>query len=134
MKGILRRFVFYTTALFLSSLLLSGLIIHGGVTTYVIGGIVLSLMMLLLKPILSILSFPLNMITFGFFSIVVNGIILFLLTIFVPQIAVHPFAIPHLSLFGFSTPMIALNKWLAFLVASLVISGVYSLVSWLSAE
>lgn len=134
MKGILRRFVFYTTALFLASLLLSGLVIKGGIPTYLIGGIVLTLMMFVLKPILSILSFPINMITFGFFSIIVNSIILFLLTIFVPNITVHPFILSHLSFFGFATPAIALNKWFAFLVASLVISGVYSLVSWVASE
>lgn len=130
----MRRFVYYTTALFLTSLLLSGLRITGGIPSYIIGGIILSLMMFLLKPILSILSFPLNMITFGFFSIVVNGIILFLLTIFVPQINVYPFTIPAVSFFGFATPAIDLNKWFAFLVASLVVSGVYSLLTWLTTD
>lgn len=134
MKGLLRRFALYTTSIFVSSLLLPGLIIHGGISSYIIGGVILALMMLILRPILSILSFPINMITFGLFSFVVNAIILFLLTIFVPTIKVYPFTIPHFFFLGFSTPAIGLNKWFAFGVASVVISSVYSLISWLTTK
>ncbi len=133
-KGILRRLLFYTSSLFLTTIILSGVKVSGGMQAYIIAGIALTIMMFVLKPILTILSFPFNAITFGFFSIIVNAIILFLLTIFIPQITVNPFILSRISFLGFVIPAIALNKWFAFVVASLTISGVYSLLTWITTE
>lgn len=133
-KAILKRFLFYTSSLFITTLILSGVQITGGVSAYIIAGVSLTIMVFVLKPILSVLSFPFNAITFGLFSLVVNAFILFLLTIFVPQIQVNPFITARLSLLGFVIPAIALNKWFAFLVASMAISGVYSLLTWVTNE
>ena len=131
-KAILRRFLFYTSSLFLTTLILSGVKIFGGVQAYIIAGVSLTVMMFVLKPVLHVLSFPFNAITFGFFSFVVNAIILFLLTIFVPQITINPFITSKITFLGFVIPAIALNKWFAFLVASMTISGVYSLLAWVT--
>ena len=134
MKGLLRRFLYYSIALFLSTQILAGFKLHGGLQVYIVTGIILSLMMLLLKPIIQFLSIPLNMITFGLFSFLINAIILFLLTVFVAQVTVEPFMLPGISFLGFAIPSIGLNKWFAYLVASFVISGVYSLLIWMQSE
>lgn len=134
MKGLLRRFLFYTIALFAATQLLSGFKLHGELQVYIVTGIILSLMMLVLKPILQFLSMPLNFITFGFSSFLINTVILFLLTVFVAQVTVEPFTLPGLSLFGVSIVPIALNKWFAYLVASFVISGVYSVLTWIQTD
>lgn len=134
LKGILRRFLFYTTSLFLTTLFLSGVRISGGIDAYIIAGVSLTIMMFVLKPILTILSFPFNAITFGLFSIIVNAIILFLLTIFVSQITINPFITSPIVFLGFVVPALALNKWFAFVVASLAISGVYSLLTWVTTD
>lgn len=133
-KSIARRLLFYTSSLFITTLILSGLRVTGGLQAYIIAGIALTIMMFVLKPILTILSFPFNAITFGLFSIIVNTIILFLLTIFIPQITVNPFITSKITFLGFVIPAIALNKWFAFVVASLTISGVYSLLTWITTE
>lgn len=134
MKGLLRRFLFYTIALFLATQLLYGFKLHGGLQVYIMTGIILSLMMLILKPILHIVSMPLNLITFGLASFLVNTLILFLLAIFVPQVVVNPFTLPGISFFGFTIPAIRLNQWFAYLVASIVLSSVYSILTWLTSE
>lgn len=134
MKGLLRRFLFYTIALFVSTQLLSGFHLTGGVQTYIVTGIILSLMMLILKPVLQFLSMPLNLITFGLTSFLVNALILFLLTAFVAQVTVEAFSLPGISFVGFAIPPIGLNKWFAYLVASIVLSGVYSLITWITTE
>ena len=130
----MRRFLFYTIALFATSQLLSGFYLTGGLQTYIITGIILSLMMLILRPVLNLLSMPLNIITFGFASFLVNAVILFLLTVFVVQVHVVPFTLPSISFAGFAIPAIGLNKWFAYLVASIVVSGVYSILTWVTTE
>ena len=134
MKGLLRLFLFYTISLFLTTQVLSGFQLHGGLQIYIITGIILSLMMLILRPILQFLSMPLNLMTFGFASFFVNVIILFLLTVFVGQVQVNSFTFPGISFLGFATPAIPLNRWFAYIVASVVLSGVYSFLTWIAAE
>ncbi|MBD1821688.1 phage holin family protein [Cyanobacteria bacterium FACHB-DQ100] len=43
------------------------------------------------KPVLSLLSLPINILTLGLFSLVVNGMCFWLASLFVPGFAVHGF-------------------------------------------
>jgi len=52
----------------------------GGLTFFIIGGIVIGLLNFLVKPIMKMLSFPLLLFSMGLFMIVINAII-FVLTI-----------------------------------------------------
>lgn len=131
-KSILRNIVFYSFSLFLTSQLLSGLKISGGSTTYVIGGIVLSLLFLIVKPILGIITLPLNIITLGLFSFVINAIILYLLTVFVTNISITAFTFSGLSISGFIIPRLFINDFFAFVVISILLSLIVGLLKWLT--
>lgn len=65
-------------ALFIVSQVANGLQIEGGLLTYALIGVILSLLNLILKPILKLLSFPLVFFSGGLFLIVINAIILYL--------------------------------------------------------
>ena len=56
-----------------------------------VGSIVLALLNLLVKPIISILTLPINIITLGLFSIVVNAIIILIAAHIVPGFIVARF-------------------------------------------
>ncbi len=131
MRGIARNILFYTFSLFLLSQTLSGVRVAGGYTTYLIGGVVLSLMFLVLKPILSIVTFPLNFLTLGLFSFVVNAILLYLLTVFVPKISINAFTFEGISIAGFVIPKFYLNPVFAFVASSLLLSLILGALSWL---
>ena len=49
-----------------------------GTTTFIVAGLIFSLVNLLLKPIVVLLSLPLLLITLGLFMFVVNGFIVFI--------------------------------------------------------
>lgn len=70
-------------ALFLVSKIATGLEIQGGMETYVIIGIILSILNFVLKPILKVLSFPLVFLSGGLFLIVINALILYLCEYFI---------------------------------------------------
>lgn len=131
MKLILRTFLLNALILFVTASLLPGLKIAGGLQGALIGGIALSLLSFLVKPVLNILTLPFNLITFGAFSFVVNAIILYLLTVFVPQILVVPFVFPGVDIAGFIIPRISFAQVPAYLVVSLVISVMMSFILWL---
>ena len=132
MKSILRRIVFYSVSLFLTSQIITGLKISGGLTTYLVGGIVLSVLFIIIKPILSLITLPLNIITLGLFSFLINAIILYLLTILVTSISISAFTFSGLSFVGFIIPKLFVNNFFAFIVASIVLSFIVGFLRWLT--
>lgn len=131
MKSIVRNITIYSFSLFLLTQVLSGVEISGGVVSYIIGGAALSIMFVVIKPILSIITLPLNIITLGTFSFLINTIILYLLTVLVTDIAVSPFVFKGFSFAGFIVPSIRLNSFFAFIVASLFLSIFVGFLTWL---
>ena len=71
--------------------ILGGLNIPPLAQSPVIGGLVLALLNIFLRPILKFVSFPLIIITFGLFSIVINFIILYLADVFLAELTIEGF-------------------------------------------
>lgn len=131
MKGLARNVAIYSGALFILPNIIGGVEITGGVWTYIFGGLMLSVMMTLIKPVLNVISFPFNLMTLGFFSIFTNAFILYLLTIFVTGIMIHPYKSHGASIFGFVIPPIAFNTLFAFLASALVLAAIVMIIKWL---
>ncbi len=131
LKILFRNIAIYATSLFLVPYFVSGVKIYGGIQTIIIGAIVLTGMFLLLRPILQVLTFPFNIITMGLFSIVTNAVILYLLTVFVPNIQIQAYRFPGASIGGFSISPFGINTFFAFLVASVVLSIISGGIKWL---
>jgi len=131
MKGIVRNVIIYSVALFIIRFIIPGVEITGGLWTYLFGGIMLTIMMTLIKPILNIISFPFNLVTLGVFSIFTNALILYLLTVFVTGIMIHSYRFDGLNLLGFIIPALTFNTLFAFLAASVVLSALVTGIKWL---
>ena len=66
----------------------SGFSVTGGWRSFILGGIVLMLINLTLRPILRIVSFPLILLTFGLFNIVIHVIILIIADYFLTELSI----------------------------------------------
>ncbi len=89
--------------------------------TLIIAGLVLTLLDKLLRPLLKILFLPINIVTLGFFSLIINVFILYLATYFVPG-----FTINNVIVMG-----VHLNQFFSLLLASALIGflqGAFALV------
>src|SRR3989344_4277246 len=131
MRTILRTILFYSFSLFALTLVFPGVKITGGLETYLLGGAALSIIFILIKPVLNILTLPLNLVTLGAFSFVTNVIILYLLTLFVPKIRITSFVFQGFSYGGFMIPKTPVNLIFAFLVCGLALSAIITFLSWL---
>jgi putative membrane protein len=131
MKAITRGVVIYSLALYFLPMLIPGLKISGGLLTFLIGGIALMLMFLVLKPILNIISFPINLITLGLFSMITNAFILYLLVQFVSGISIVPFSYPASEVLGFAVPKISFSLFFAYVYTAFMLSFIDSFFSWL---
>ena len=131
MRAIIRNIVFHSVSLFALTQFLSGVKITGGFVTFLFAGAVLSVMLIVVKPILNIISLPLNILTLGFFSFFSNIIILLLLTMFVPQIKIEPFTFQGFTYAGFIIPSFNFNQITAFLVSGFALSAIITFLTWL---
>ena len=131
MKTVIRNIVFYSFSLFALTQTLSGVKITGGAETYLLGGVALSIIFLLIKPVLNLLTLPLNLVTLGAFSFLTNVIILYLLTVFVPKIKITSFVFQGFSYAGFLIPKTYVNQIFAFIVCGLALSSIITFLTWL---
>lgn len=133
MKGILRVYVYHVVALLLFREVFAPAIeIKDGLAGVFVGGGVLMLLQILLKPILKLLFFPLNALTFGLFSLVINSGIFYLFYRLTPVLSITPWKFPGLAIFGLEFPAVTFNFWMTVFIAGLFISILTNLFSYLS--
>ncbi len=82
-------------ALIITSKIIPGFTIEG-VGVAVVAALVIGVMNTLIRPILSFLTAPINLVTLGLFSFVVNAVILYLASLLVPGFNVDG-AIPAIA-------------------------------------
>ncbi|NEQ23011.1 MAG: phage holin family protein [Microcoleus sp. SIO2G3] len=84
---------FLTTLISALSLLVVDLVVPGvTIATFpaaLLAAISIGLVNSLIKPVLSVLSLPINLLTLGSFSLVVNGVCFWLASLLVPGFTVH---------------------------------------------
>ncbi len=131
MKTIVRNIFIYSFALYFLPMIIPGFYVQGGIFTILSGAIALTLMFLVLRPILSIISLPINMITLGLFYIVINTFILYLLSVFINGVRVAPFHYPRTEIVGFIIPSISFSMLLAYIYTAFVLSCIESFFKWM---
>lgn len=84
MQGFLLRLILNSVALWIVAQLYSGVFFApgSGLLDYLVAGLILGLANALIRPILLILTLPLNLVTLGLFTLVINAIVLVLVANF----------------------------------------------------
>ena len=90
MRGLVLRWVVTAFALWLTSQLIRGIEIHG-VGAVFIAALVLGILNAFLRPLVLFLTFPINLLSLGLFTFVINGFMLWLTSQVVRGFAVHGF-------------------------------------------
>lgn len=131
MRGILKNILLYSFALYITQLLFDGLIVHGGLQALIIGGFLLAVGYKLLKPILSVISLPFNLLTLGLFSVVITAFIMFLITLIYPPIEIRAFTFPGLLVAGVEIHKFYVSQLLSYVLISVTIYLITKLIDWL---
>ena len=131
MKSLIRSFVFNIFALQLATVLIPGVSCKGGLRTLCLAAIVLAVFNFLVKPIINLLFLPINLLTLGMFRWVVNVIILYLLTVTVPQFKIYGFTFPGFSYQNLSLAPVFINSFWTTVLTSFFLSFTLSFLYWL---
>lgn len=88
MSGFIRRWVITFLAVVILTVFLPGLIRYDDLAGVAVFAAVLALLNSFVRPILVILTLPINLITLGLFTLVLNGIVFWLATLIYPGVTV----------------------------------------------
>lgn len=90
MKSLIVHLLSYCLGLYLTAQLVQGLYFDT-IAALVLGAVVLTIVDAVVKPIVTVLTLPLNFLTLGLFTFVINGFMLKITSLFVPGMAVSGF-------------------------------------------
>jgi putative membrane protein len=90
MRKMILHWIITAIAVWLTSLLVPGISVSGPLAA-LIAAIAIGLVNATVGVILKIITFPLTIITFGIFWLILNGILLKLASVFVPGFYIHGF-------------------------------------------
>jgi putative membrane protein len=85
------RYLGTAAAVYLTVSLVPGVSVAGGWQTILIVALVWSVLSLVIKPVLSLLTLPITILTFGLFSLILNALLFWLMSAIVPGFVVSGF-------------------------------------------
>lgn len=111
MLNIILRLIVLTAGIFLASYLVPGVNVDG-YGPAIKAAVLLGVMNLIVKPILIVLTLPINILTLGLFTFILNGIILWFVGYLVAGFAVAGFFSALLGAIVISILSIVLNRFI----------------------
>ena len=106
MKGLLARWLLLTISIILTSYLVDGIIVASFFSAF-FAALVLGILNALFRPVLIVITLPINILTLGLFTFVINALLLKMVSGVVPGFYVHGF---WSAVFG--SLIISLVSWL----------------------
>ena len=134
MKRLFRSIVYYVFALWLTSAMIPALSISGNLWGMLSAGFMLTIMMMLLKPLLSLIFLPINILTLGLLGWLVNVVVLYLWTALVPNVTLTSWVFPGVSMAGFIVPQAPLGYTWVLILVSLVITAIITVLTNINEE
>jgi putative membrane protein len=131
MKGFLQEASIIVAALYASLYMYSGLTIQGGFWSIFTASILLTIGFKIIRPILNIMTLPLNVITFGLFQVLTISFIVFLVSLIYPQLQIRPFEFEGLQFLGIIIQRFHVNLFLSYIIISGTIYLITKAFFWL---
>lgn len=133
-KAVLRNYLLNLGILWAVTQIFPGLTYTGGFQTLATGALGLMAMNLIVIPLLKVVFLPLNILTLGIFTWVINVIALYILVTVLPQIKLMPYYFPGGSFLGMSIPPQNLTVLWVAIIASFMIGFASRFFHWLTSK
>lgn len=131
MKTILRILFLNLIVMYLAFVIYPGLSYDGTLKTLLLAAAALTLLSRIVQPLIKLLLLPINLLTLGFFGWVTHVATLFLLTRAVKGVVVSAFYFQGFGYNGFTAPPMQISLLASYVLGSLTISLINSMISWL---
>ena len=85
------RYLGTVAAVYLTVSIVPGITVAGGWATILIIALVWSVISMVIKPVLTVLTLPITILTFGIFSLILNALLFWAMTLVVPGFVIAGF-------------------------------------------
>lgn len=131
MKGFLQEIAINAVALFVALSIFSGLAVTGGFWGIFTAAVLITIGFRVLKPVINIITLPLNVITFGLFQALVVAFIVFLITLIYPQMQITEFQFEGARFYGIIISPFYVTLFLSYIIISGTIYLINRSLFWL---
>ena len=133
LRLLLRALAINLASVYIAVQILSGIISYvGGFQTLALAAVAIAIVNLFIRPIINLLLLPIHMLTLGiFFRWIANLVTLYIVTLVVPNLQIHPFTFPGLNLQFVIVPQMHFSAFGAFVVATFTLTLTFHLIYWL---
>lgn len=131
MKSLLKEVIINSLGIVALAAIAPGIKYGSSLSTLVLIAALLTVSNLILRPLINVLLFPINLITLGTFRWATGAIILYLTTLAVPQFTIGNFALGPFTILGLSVPLLLFSGIWAVIVASLLLSLITTVLGWI---
>ncbi len=128
MKHFLRHYLINLFTLFVTSYYIGGFHIAPGIDSLLLVGLGFTAIHLLLKPILNIITGPINFLTFGLIGLIIDAAILYSLTMFLPKIWISAWTFPGFANLGVTIDPIPLNIIMVTILSAFILGFIRSVI------
>lgn len=128
MLSLIRNILAAIAALFLAALIIPGISYQGDARILLSAALVFAVFQLLLKPLLNLLAFPLNMLTLGFISFLINIGLFYGISYIVSSFTFNSFNFAGLSFSVVNIPPVAVPVWGTVVLGAFVASVVFAVL------
>jgi len=130
MRKLIKQVLFSSISLYVVSYLFPQVKISN-IPTLIIAAFVFTIFSWFVKPVLKILFLPVNLITFGLFSWVIQIIVLYLVVLVVPGFVIGEIQIPAFELGPFLFSSYTLSKFWSLFFVSFFMGFANGLLAWI---
>jgi putative membrane protein len=131
MKSLLRNFLIHLVTLMLVAKILPGFTYSGGLKVLILGTLAFMLINVAVVPLLKVMFLPLNLITLGIFTWVINVIGLYLLTTVIPNFRLMPYNFEGAQFGIIVLPPTQMNVLMVAILASFLVGLISHFLQWL---
>lgn len=121
-KSLIRAYLINIFALWAAATYLGSFHLAHGAESLLLVGLGFTAIHLLIEPIIGLILGPINFLTLGAFGLVVDSVVLYLLTIYFPQVTVSAWNFPGANFSGFILPPFGFNLITGTILSALVIN------------
>lgn len=132
MRYLFRLFLIHVLSLWFLITVNNGFTVSGNWQVFLYAALLLTVISIIVKPVLKLLFLPINMITLGFFSWVINIAILYVLVLVSPQIHIRAWNFVGSSGPFVTIPAFRLAQSVNFIVSALLLALTIKVLRWIT--
>jgi len=131
MKSLIRKLLLNVAVIFAAAKVLPGLSYSEDFKVLVLAAVALGLVNLFVRPLVKLVTLPINLLTLGIFSWVVNVLMLYLVTRLIPGFTISGFHFDGFNYQGLVVPAMEVGLFSSYILSSFLISLLTSALGWL---